>query len=741
MVDLIRGQQRSYIPDKTSAIKRQQIAQNLSEGKQFLSEVTDLAKGLYKLNVKKDKQLDDEASKRADADLKAHQGELDAKIFDLQNQYGENIISDKGQKAVRETIGEHFRQYRPAYEDTLTGSKYDAGADAYINKTLDSNYLFAAKSKFTRQNAERKAAEKMAAESAKKQAQNAQNISKVYVDQAGELGKYGANTDLQSLLQDQDKILDKAIKDVPQMSKDAAKATAREAAVRNYVLNSITSDDQDVAKQMDLALHNQEEFNKVFPEEYTAPLVAQAKDIAERNMNLERANLINEQMDVEEKSPRAKELKKKIKEIDKKIEKLKEDNVIEVDGKKQDFDDVVKNQIRESLANDLEPMARQQLGEQALIARQEAQQAQKEDAALGATDIFNPSFKLDLIRKADEEAAKELWLGEHQDTIRELSLTPQAETPAELKFNNEQKKASTKTGEPNASLKLDLIRLANQESENEPQMSYINDEKPKGFWQEFRDNYLGFVDNMSHVSPLTYTDINVQGNANAMIKQLTYEQLESPTGDPSEFEYKCFKTLFDISKLEMSQEDRVNAQNAVAKLMLSQDSDVLELRALLESGEVGIIPTKEKTGWEIVAKLRGYETGTVQGFLAAEPYVLDAFDKRMYHAQQKYQTLAVNMWANGATYDQVMNERNKIFKDEVDGFYREFHLTNLAELDEKLRNHEPAFAKFNGITYEYKGRGPDQRPIWYDHAVLNTNRDFSRFFERKPMKDPNKKSE
>ena len=214
-----------------------------------------------------------------------------------------------------------------------------------------------------------------------------------------------------------------------------------------------------------------------------------------------------------------------------------------------------------------------------------------------------------------------------------------------------------------------------------------------------------------------------------MIKQLTYEQLESPTGDPSEFEYKCFKTLFDISKLEMSQEDRVNAQNAVARLMLSQDSAVNEFRALLESGEVGVTPV-----------LKDSSAIMISGLASDQP-ALNAFDKRMLDAQHKYQTLAVTMWANGATYDQIMNEKNRIFKDEINGFYREFHMVNLPELDDKIKNHEPAYAKFNGITLEYLGRSPDQRPIWLDHAVLNTNRDLSRFLERKPMKDQNKRED
>lgn len=677
MVDIIRGKQRNYIPDQSESIGKSQIAQTLKDFSETVSSVGGI---VTKLEATKEKRAKEESDKAA-SDLKAHEKEMQAALKEIRYRRGEGITSEEGEKEVRETIGALAKKYRPQYDNERIGIAYDKAADNYISSLVDSNYLYATETKIDRLQAEKREQDRLAKEQAKSKAQTASKISDMYSNYAGELGKTGDINALNSVLSDLDKDMGKSMKEMPTFAQDRAKDVAREAAVRNYALNALKSGDEQIAKEWDLALTDNEQFAKTVPQAYIQPHLVKAKEDTTQNLQRQRAMLVNQAATTEEKSKENKELKKQIKEIDKKIEDLTENNVIEVDGEKKDFDEVVTDQLRESLKQTLEPIAVQQLGEEALVTRQEKIQEQKENAALAAADPLNPAFK------------------------------------------------------------LDLIRLAKQEELDGPQMSYIGDEKPKGFWKQFADNVMGYADNMSHVSQLAYTDVNVQGDANAMVKQLTYEQLESPTGDPTDFEYKCFKTLHDISKLEMSEEDRRNAQNAISKLMLSQDSDVRELRALLESGEVGIIPSKDKLGWEIVAKMRGYEQGTVQGYLAKEAYVLDAFDKRMYHAQQKYQTLAVNMWANGATYDQIMNERNKIFKDEVDGFYREFHLTNLAELDEKVKNHEPAFAKFNGITYEYKGRGPDQRPIWYDHAVLNTNRDFARFFESKPMKDPNKKSE
>lgn len=678
MVDIIRGKQRNYIPDQSESIGKSQMAQTFKDFSETVSSVGGIVK---KLEENKEKRAKEESDKAA-SDLKAHEKEMQAALKEIRYRRGEGITSEEGEKEVRETIGALAKKYRPQYDNERIGVAYDKAADNYISSLVDSNYLYATETKINRLQEEKRERDRLAKEQAKAKAKTASQISDMYSNYAGELGKTGDINALNSVLTDLDSDMGKSMKEVPTFVQDKAKDVAREAAVRNYALNALKSDDKQIAKEWDLALSDNEQFAKTVPAAYINSHIAREKENAAQNLQRERAMLVSQAATTEEKSKENKELKKQIKDVDKKIENLVEKNIIEVDGEKKDFDDVVTTQVRESLKEELKPIAIQQLEEESLIARQDAIKEQKENAALAAADPLNPSFKLSLIRLAKAE-----------------------------------------------------------EEQDEPQMSYIGDEKPKGFWKEFADNVMGYADNMSHVSQLAYTDVNVQGDANAMVKQLTYEQLESPTGDPTDFEYKCFKTLHDISGLEMSQEDRVNAQNAIAKLMLAQDEDVKMLRAVLESGEVGIIPSKDKLGWEIVAKMRGYEPGTLQGYLAKEAYVLDAFDKRMYHAQQKYQTLAVNMWANGATYDQIMNERNKIFKDEVDGFYREFHLTNLAELDEKVKNHEPAFAKFNGITYEYKGRGPDQRPIWYDHAVLNTNRDFSRFFESKPMKDPNKKSE
>lgn len=677
MVDIIRGKQRNYIPDQAEAMKTRQMAQTLSDIGSTLSSVGGIVK---KVNALEEERAKEEQAK-AEADLKAHEKEMQAALKGIRYRRGEKITSEEGEKEVRETIGALAKKYRPQYDNDRIGSAYDKAADNYITQLVDSNHLYATETKINRLQSEKHEKDKLAKERTQAKAKTASQISDVYSQYAGELGATGDLNSLNSVLSDLDTDMGKAMKDVPTFVQDRAKAVAQESAVRNYALNALKSDDKRVAKEWDLALTDNEQFTKTIPSAYLQSHIVRAKEDELQNLQRERALLTSEAAAKDDKSKENKELQKQIKNVDKKIENLADKNVIEVDGEKKDFNEVVTNDLRESLKQNLEPIAIQQLGVESLVARQDAIQEQKENAALAAADPLSPAFK------------------------------------------------------------LDLIRLAKLEETEGPQMSYIGDEKPKGFWKEFADNVTGYADNMSHVSQLAYTDVNVQGDANAMVKQLTYEQLESPTGDPTDFEYKCFKTLYDISKLEMSEEDRRNAQNAISKLMLAEDSDVNELRALLESGEVGVIPSKEKFGWETVARVRGYEPGTVQGFSASDKYVLDAFDQRMYHAQQVYQTLAVNMWANGATYDQIMNERNRIFKSEVDGFYREFHLTNLAELDEKLKNHEPAYAKFNGITYEYKGRGPDQRPIWYDHSVLNTNRDFARFFERKPMKDPNKKSE
>jgi hypothetical protein len=114
-------------------------------------------------------------------------------------------------------------------------------------------------------------------------------------------------------------------------------------------------------------------------------------------------------------------------------------------------------------------------------------------------------------------------------------------------------------------------------------------------------------------------------------------------------------------------------------------------------------------------------------------YSNTGFEKSMLRAQADYQTMAVNMMLQGATRDEVLTAKKQIFDKAISDYYRDFHVVDLAALDKKLEMHQPAFQNIDGVVYEYKGRDSIGRPLWYDHGVLNTNRDFHKLFEAKRM--------
>lgn len=666
MVDLLRDQKRQYSADLRTSIKLSNQAQGWSDVSKVAGTLSSISSSIERADLARQKQAD----KQAQSDLSAHEKEAQSIVADLRNKYGENITSEKGQQAVRDALGKHFRNYRPEYDSGRTGASYDTGADTYINKVIDENYLYATKAKIGRQNAERQAAQTAARQAMRNSANNVAQIGDLYIQQAGELGKYGANKDFGAFTKDTITNLDKILEKAPGTpeQKSGMKLSFLSAGVANNIASGLSSEDMQIREKTDLMLHDQEEFNNNMPAEYLDASVEFAKSKQLNQWEQERAVLKNALLTAVPSNK--KNIEKQIAELDGKIATLNDKD--EIDG--ENFGDKVKHDLRVGLLEQATPLANKMLEDRSLEMRIAAQQKQKEDAAFAAMQPFNPSFKLEVIRLAKEE-----------------------------------------------------------ENGAQPQMSFVGDEKPKGFWKSFADNVMGYSDNMSHVSQLAYTDVNVQGDANAMVKQLTYKQLESPSGDPTQFEYDCFKTLFDISNLEMAESDRVDKQNQIAKLMVSNDEEVKELRAILESGDVAVFPLATMS---LSATTTNRETGEMipaTRILASDKMVLDAFDNHMYHAQQEYQTAALNMWANGATYDQIMNLKNQVFKKHVDNFYREFHMVNLAELDEKKKNHEPAFASYNGITYEYGGRDPNMRPIWIDHAVMNTNRDMSKWLERKPL--------
>lgn len=290
-MELLREKKRQYLADKTEAIKIGQQAQFWGDVAKVAGAGASITSSLATIENNRQKVADSQAQ----SDLTAHEKEAQSIIADLRNRYGESITSDKGQQAVRDALGKHFRDYRPQYDNDRTGSAYDTGADKYINQVIDSNYLYATKEKIGRQNRERAEAERAAKQKAASSANAVSQIGDLYIKQAGELGGSGANSDFHKLTTEINPTLDKVLQKVEATpeQKAAMKLSIQDAAVQNNIINALSSSDNAIAEEMDLALNNQEKFDKMFPQEYITGHIEMARNQQLRQWETERSRLEN----------------------------------------------------------------------------------------------------------------------------------------------------------------------------------------------------------------------------------------------------------------------------------------------------------------------------------------------------------------------------------------------------------------------------------------------------------------
>ena len=689
MVDLLRDQKRQYSADLRGAIKLSNQAQGWSDVSRVASTLSSISSSIERADLARQKQADQQAQ----SDLSAHEKEAQSIVADLRNKYGEKITSEKGQQAVRDALGKHFRNYRPEYDNGRTGASYDTGADTYINKVIDENYLYATKAKISRQNAERQAAQTAARQAMRNSANNVAKIGDLYIQQAGELGKYGANKDFRALTTDLDSDVSKALEKVPATpaQRDAMKMSIYDAAVQNHIINALSSEDDAVAEEMDLALHDQEKFDKTFPAEYVAGHIQIAKDQQIRQWENERDRLANAAQTAD--GGARKDIEKQIKAIDKKITALNDEN--KIDG--QNFDDKVKSDMREGLSEVTKPMVKQRLGERALATRLETYEKQKQVMADGVLNPYDPSL-LKMLR----EKGKNL-------TVEDLK-----------------------------------------------QYKNLSHYKPEE-WREMADAYESYRDKMSDISPLTESFYTTKMDVNAGLFELMSSRPTNDVGDPTEFQFKALKFLDKMASADLTQEERLAYRDYVGQILLSDNDTVQQQREILASGDVGIYAKgggagiinypandlapddtrqgggisgtrrlrDERGGWGGL-NVKSSENGRAQ-------YANSDFEKSLLRANAEYMTNAVRMLKDGASRDDVLLMQKQTYEKAINDYYKDFHVVDLAALDSKLEQHQPAYQNIDGVVYEYKGRDSIGRPLWYDHGVLNTNRDFHQLFMPKTM--------
>ena len=701
----LRDKTRQYVADKKAAIELQNTAAAIGDAQEVLGATSSM--------IQSGLNIADTVSRpyreQAKADLGRASTEASAKVLEYQNKYGEDIILPENEEKLKQELAVHFTSKRGDYKYDSATSIYDKGMDDFINDTISANQVFATKTKIARQNAERKAATQAQKDAAKRYAESAQGIGAEYIKQSGQLGGAGFGEDFKKLTSEISPTLEKALeKGGTPEQREQMKLAIYEGAVQNHIINALSSENPAVRQNMDYALNNQEAFDRVMPEEYVQGHVDLARTSQLRQWENEKTRLLNEAADISEDSGRAKNIRKQIKKIDEKISELAESN--EIDGK--DFDEVAKEDLRKALLQTVEPLARKNLGERNLKDRLAAFNAQKQRTANAIMNPYDPAFQMDL----DFLASKE----------------KQSAQMTKVKKNKDGSYSAVE------------------------EMSYVGGEKPKGFWEQFASDYRGYRDQMSKVSNITRSSYDTKAQVNAGLRELMYMPTETDTGDPVDFEKAAMSFLYKMSAAPLTESERRHYADFVGQMLLSDNEQVQMARELLESGDVGIYRKGGLKGVsaasmtnreEILAMSDGAsgfplkdERGSVPDIAGGKGrtayYERDkgsTFEKAMARAQADYQTQAVNMMVSGATREEVMLRKQEIFSKAIDDYYRARHVVDLRALDDKLEKHLPAFQEIDGVVYEYKGRDSIGRPLWFDHGVLNTNRDLHRLFDKQKM--------
>ena len=686
-MELLRKQKHQYIADKSEAIKIGQQAKFWSDVSQVASAGASIASSMNTINKNLDKAAEDEAKKYGS------EKQAQSIVEDMRNRYGENITAEKNQEAMRQALSQHFDRYRPVGADDRVSKAYDRMADDYIRKSLDENYLYATRSKISRQNAERKAAETASRKAMENASNNVSKIGDLYIQQAGELGKYGANKDFRDLTTSLDSSLKSTLDKVPATpaQKEAMKLSIQDAAVQNHIINDLSSDDDAVAEEMDLALNSQEKFDKTFPAEYISSHINVAKDQQLRQWEMEKNSLENAAQTAD--GSEKKELQKKIKELDKKITDLDNENKIG----NENFGDKVKGEMRVALSEITKPMIKQRLGERALATRREVFEKQKEIMSDGVLNPYDPKL-LNLLREKGEKL-----------TVEDLK-----------QFKN---------------------------------LSHFKPEE----WKEMADAYKSYRDKMSDVSQLEESFYTTKMDVNAGLYELMSSRPTDEMGDPTEFQMKALKFLDKMASADLTQDERLAYRDYVGQILLADNDTIKAQRELLGSGNVGIYAVggdygiinypandlplndpRQGGGISGTRRLRD-ERGGYGGLNVKKTengraeYANSAFEKSLRAANAEYMTTAVKMLKDGATREDVLLMQKKLYEKAISDYYQDFHVVDLAALDKKIEQKQPAFQEIDGVVYEYKGRDSIGRPLWYDHGVLNTNRDFHQLFEPKRM--------
>lgn len=515
------------------------------------------------------------------------------------------------------------------------------------------------------------------------QLQTADTLVNDYFQKMRSIGEAGNVSDGQGLTTETLAEISKAIGSAgtPQQRADALAQVASRGAMEWAVGLS-----QNNPELIDAILNDDEAFEKYIPAEFREITTDQWRQIQLDMWNNQITLLKSELQTTHEKSSRAKELNSHIKYYQKQIDEFSEN---------KDFDKIAVTEMRKAFKQAVEPSIRRVDGERSFAARQAAFEQQKNIAANGVI-TFGPQLEWFLNEQVKNE-----------------------------KISRNSTKINPETG---------------QAYEMSPDMS-----EKKGKWEQMRDDYVGYRNEMTKFSPLVESAPATKEAVNNELFALLTMKPTDAEGNPTDFEAAAFKFLYRMARAPITESERRDYANIVGKAMLMRDDEIQDMREVLQSSDVGIY---SKGGLKGVVEYKSNDTPFYDPDLAGTVRLQDEratfgkplgiyhkgekfdnignFDKMLLRTQTEYQTKAVNMLVNGASKQEVMNTKKQMFDKAINDWYAARYVVDLNELDRKIANKEPAYQEIDGVIYEYRGRDSIGRPLWKDNSVLNTNRDFSR---------------
>lgn len=702
MVEILRDQTRQYAVDKRDAIGLQNAAATMGDVAQTANAAGKIIDYGNAIRAELAQPEEEEAQKGIDR----ASAELDA--FNTKRA-GEGAVLDSPEyeKELRAKAAEIYKTHQPEMKWSSAQKLYGKGADKYTEALVNQNIRNAARQRVAK-------AQEAARQRASAAAQDAQGLSSDYVRNAAFAGQFGRFEDMEGLTNEYEKSFDKISSDIAlPIDRDRAKYNKIKEATEANIAGSLSSGNQNLIASTDYALNDNEAFKRKVP----STLLSLNEELEKNDQLAEWKNKRDAKASdlATASGAYAKELNNQIKLLDYQISELENNNVYVTGGdnfvgnfkklKREDFGDIAVTKLRESIKNTAQPLADKFMGERALANRQQMQQAHREGVALGISDPLDPNVA-DKMRIMAEQSEKE----------------PENMTP--IKRNAD----------------------GTYSAVEKPQMSYEGGEKPKTIERQMYESYVGYRDAMSQVSQIEKSSYETKAEVNRALYELSQIPVRNEMGDSRDFEFAAFQFLQTMANSPLTEPERRQYADTVAKMMLAQDDELQELRNNLASGDVGIYDKKTSDtpffgavateagkflygGRTHLKDMRGGEEMLPIPGSGKKAYYTEnkGFDRAMLHAQAEYQTGAVNMWANGASKEDIAKYRKEVFDKAINQYYQDRHIVDLKVLDDKLENHQEAFAEINGVTYQYKGRDSIGRPIWKDTRVLNFQRSIRDF--------------